>query len=70
MKRNYRPFFISLKTIEGHKNNLFLKTGAKKRIGSNCILPYSINNFLQAKNPCINTSAKKPPFYKYSIPYN
>lgn len=31
---------------------------------------YSINNFLQAKNPCINTSAKKPPFYKYSIPYN
>lgn len=33
--------FISLKTVEGHKNNLFLKTGAKNVVG---LILYAIQN--------------------------
>lgn len=35
--------FISLKTVEGHKNNLFLKTGAKNVVG---LIVYAVQNKL------------------------
>jgi len=33
--------FISLKTVEGHKNNLFIKTGAKNVVG---LIVYAVQN--------------------------
>lgn len=42
--------FISLKTVEGHKNNLFLKTGAKNVVG---LIVYAVQNKIVNVNEII-----------------